>query len=163
MKNEETAVKMILSGWKNGQDKIQKALLTLSDEHMDMELMPGRNKVSWVVGHLAAVNDSLFTILGLGENINEDYHDYFTKDDSMIKAPGISQTRAYWKETSEQLDDAIAALSVQDWFERHTTVSAEDFAKEPHRNKLNVLLSRTLHLNHHFGQLALVLKPVMHH
>jgi hypothetical protein len=42
---------LVLSGWKNGQDKIQKDLLILSDEKMAIELMPGRNKVSWIVGH----------------------------------------------------------------------------------------------------------------
>ena len=32
----------------------------------------------------------------------------------------------------------------------------EDFIKEPHRNKLNVLLTRTTHLAYHAGQLALL-------
>src|ERR1700682_2455170 len=149
MQKDDIAVNMILSGWKTGQDNIQKALLNLSDESIDRELASGSHKVSWVVGHLAAVNDSLFTILGLGKKINEDYYEHFINDDALIKAPSISEIRAYWKETSEGLNDPIAKFSVQDWFDRHTTVSAEDFAKEPHRNKLNVLLNRTYHLNHH--------------
>src|SRR5712675_529444 len=134
MQRDDIAVKMILSGWKTGQDKIQKTLLILSDENMDTELMPGRNKVSWIIGHLAAVHDSLLTILDLGEKINGNYYEFFIHDDSLTKAPGISQIREYWNETSERLNNAMAKLSVQDWFGRHTLVSAEDFAKEPHRN-----------------------------
>jgi hypothetical protein len=42
------------------------------------------------------------------------------------------------------------------WFERHTSVSEEDFLKEPHRNKLNVLLNRTNHQSYHFGQMILL-------
>ena len=32
----------------------------------------------------------------------------------------------------------------------------EDFIKEPHRNKLNIILTRTTHLSYHTGQLALL-------
>ena len=37
-------------------------------------------------------------------------------------------------------------------------VSDEDFAREPHRNKLNVLISQTNHLSYHPGQLSLPAK-----
>ncbi len=160
MNHKEISVKMILAAWQSGQERILKALSVLSDEDMDLELASGRNKVSWAMGHLAAVNDSLLPILGLGEKINEDYFNYFIKDDATIKSPGISQIRHYWQETSSQLSKKITTLSADNWFEKHSLVSAEDFAKEPHRNKLNVLLSRTFHLHHHYGQLAPVLKSI---
>lgn len=160
MNHTETSVKMILVAWESGQEKIQKSLSILSDEDMDIELASGRNKVSWVIGHLAAVNDSILPVLGLGEKINEDYFNYFVKDDAAIKSPGIAQIRQYWQETSSQLSKKIATLSADDWFEKHALVSAEDFAKEPHRNKLNVLLSRTSHLQYHLGQLTFVLKSI---
>ena len=41
-------------------------------------------------------------------------------------------------------------------FEKHTAVSEEDFSKEPHRNKLNIVISRTSHLQYHTGQLVLL-------
>jgi len=44
---------------------------------------------------------------------------------------------------------AIALLSYKGF-------SAEDFAKEPHRNKLNIIISRTSHLQYHTGQIALL-------
>jgi len=47
-------------------------------------------------------------------------------------------------------------MSVADWLGRHTAVSAEDFANEPLRNKLNVLMGRTIHESYHLGQLNLV-------
>ncbi len=160
MNHKEISVKMILAAWQSGQETIQKSLSVLSDEDMDLELASGRNKVSWVIGHLAAVNDSLLPILGLGEKINEDYYNYFTKNDAAIKSPSVSEMRNYWKETASQLNKKFASLSADGWFEKHSLVSAEDFAKEPHRNKLNVLLSRSSHLQYHLGQLTFVLKSI---
>lgn len=160
MKEKEITVKIIFSGWQNAQEKIEKAMSVLSDEDMDLELAPGRNSVSWVIGHLAAVNDSLYVILGFGEKTNESYYKYFIEDDFGITAPDISQIRQYWRQTSSQLNEKLQALSVEDWFGKHALVSNGDFTKEPHRNKLNVLLSRTFHIHHHYGQLVLVLKLI---
>jgi len=47
-----------------------------------------------------------------------------------------------------------------EWFAKHSAVSAEDFAKEPHRNKLNILVNRTNHHSYHLGQTRLSLKGV---
>jgi hypothetical protein len=55
---------------------------------------------------------------------------------------------------NEALQQNFAAMQPQDWFQKHTAVSDEDFAKEPHRNKMNVLISRTIHQAYHVGQLA---------
>jgi hypothetical protein len=49
-----------------------------------------------------------------------------------------------------------AGLKPEEWFEKHTAVSAEDFINEPHRNKLNIIITRTSHLNYHTGQLVLL-------
>lgn len=54
------------------------------------------------------------------------------------------------------LSQKMNSLSAEDWFQKHTAVTAEDFAKEPHRNKLNIIITRTSHLQYHTGQLALL-------
>jgi hypothetical protein len=54
------------------------------------------------------------------------------------------------------LQEHFDTLSTEQWFQRHTAVSEVDFEKEPHRNKLNVLLSRTSHIAYHLGQLVLL-------
>ena len=46
-------------------------------------------------------------------------------------------------------------MSESDWHSKHTAVSEEDFKKEPHRNKLNVMLSRVTHKASHLGQMAM--------
>ncbi|MBC7554999.1 MAG: hypothetical protein H7257_13600 [Taibaiella sp.] len=47
-------------------------------------------------------------------------------------------------------------MGAEDWFLKHNSVSAEDFVNEPHRNKLNILLTRTTHLSYHLGQFILI-------
>lgn len=48
------------------------------------------------------------------------------------------------------------SLKPEEWFEKHTAVSTEDFEREPHRNKLNIVVTRTSHLQYHLGQLQLL-------
>jgi hypothetical protein len=50
------------------------------------------------------------------------------------------------------------SLSAVDWLKKHASVSDEDFAKDPQRNRFSVLLSRTTHISFHLGQTALIPK-----
>ncbi len=155
---EKIIIKMILSAWQSGLQGINKTLSVLSDEDLNLEVASGRNKAAWIVGHLAAVNDTLFKILELGEKVNPTYERHFIQGDAGIEIPSVSEIRKYWEDTSTQLNKKIAALTTNDWFQKHSLVSSEDFAKEPHRNKLNVLMSRTSHLAYHNGQLVFLTK-----
>jgi len=47
-------------------------------------------------------------------------------------------------------------MTSEDWLSRHTSVSEEDFAADPLRNKLNVLIGRTNHESYHLGQANLL-------
>jgi hypothetical protein len=57
---------------------------------------------------------------------------------------------------NKALSDHIKNLPADEWFTRHANISEEDFIKEPNRNRLNVLLDRTIHLSNHRGQLLLL-------
>jgi len=48
----------------------------------------------------------------------------------------------------------INQMPTDEWFTRHNKVSEADFAKEPHRNKLNIIINRTSHMSYHLGQMA---------
>jgi hypothetical protein len=41
-------------------------------------------------------------------------------------------------------------------FQRHNSVSTVDFAKEPRRHKLNIIINKTNHLVKYCGQLVLM-------
>jgi hypothetical protein len=75
-------------------------------------------------------------------------------DRSGMEMPSVSELRHHWKEINTALYNIIDRLPALEWFTRHTAVSEEDFKKEPHRNKLNIIINRTNHQAYHLGQLA---------
>jgi hypothetical protein len=57
---------------------------------------------------------------------------------------------------NEVLGQKFNSLQPGEWFGKHTAVSDKDFIKEPHRNKLNIIITRTSHLSYHTGQFILL-------
>lgn len=153
-------VKMAVSAWKSQNKQADDILSALSDEQLVSETAPGRNTGVYLLGHLTAVNDNLFTILGLGEKLYPELYDIFVKsaDRSGHSFPSPSVLREYWKNVNAKLTEAIEKVDSDEWFNRHNSVSPEDFAREPHRNKLNVLMNRTVHQSYHLGQLTYLKK-----
>ena len=54
-----------------------------------------------------------------------------------------------------QLTDALNVFTPEEWLQRHTAASDADFAKDPSRNRMAVVLTRTNHISYHLGQLML--------
>ncbi len=158
--SEALFVKMVLDAWNFYHKRTDETLDAISDEQMMNETAPGRNTGIYLLGHLVGVNDNLFPLLGFGDRMYPELQKPFISnpDKSGIEMPPVTELRKYWKAVNEKLNQHINALQPADWFAKHTSVTAEDFAKEPHRNRLNVIISRTNHLNYHLGQLN-YLKP----
>lgn len=123
-----------------------------------MEIAPGKNRVVYLLGHLVAVHDAMLSLLGLGERKYAHLDEAFLKspDKAIETIPSVAELRDAWSKTNETLVGHFSKLTPEEWLARHTAVSEEDFAKEPHRNRLNVLISRTNHLQYHTGQIALL-------
>jgi hypothetical protein len=102
----------------------------------------------------------MLPLLNLGKQLHPELDEAFlTKPDRAVAdLPSVAQLRQHWKEVNDTLAKHFTSLSGDEWFQRHTSVSEEDFAKEPHRNRLNVLSSRTTHLAGHLGQLLYLKK-----
>jgi hypothetical protein len=155
---KELLTNLALNGWNSHIIRIDALLGKLSDEQLNNEVSPGKNRGIYLLGHLASVHDMMLPLLGLGDSLNTAYHTPFvSKPDKEVKdLPSVAEVRAYWNKVNAELANQFAALKPDEWFARHTAVSEEDFKKEPHRNRLSVLLSRTTHMAYHFGQLALL-------
>ncbi len=151
-------VTLVLTAWNSQLKRTTKLFEGLSNAQLAAEIAPGRNTGTYLLGHLTAVNDYLFPILGLGERLHPELEATFltNPDKSGLIQPPVADLRAYWREVNEQLSARFGELSAEDWFGRHTTVSEADFAREPQRNKLNVVINRSNHLSYHVGQLVLL-------
>jgi hypothetical protein len=151
----QIAVKMILDLWNSRIKATDELFSKLTDEQLMHEIAPGRNRGIYLLGHLTAVNDHMLAILGFEKQICPQLHEPFiTKPDKTVaELPSVGELRGYWKKVNEKLAEHYSKLSVDEWFQKHTLVSEEDFAKEPHRNRLTIVAGRTVHLAGHLGQL----------
>ncbi len=157
---KELFIKMVLSNWELQISRMNNLLGKLSDEELSAQTAPGRNTGAYILGHLAAVSDSMFTFLGLGEPLRPEMDELFIRkpENSGIEKPSVSELKEYWNNVNSALTQKISQMQADEWFTRHTAVSEEDFAKEPHRNKLNIVINRTNHLSYHLGQLIYLVK-----
>ncbi|MDQ6762656.1 MAG: DinB family protein [Bacteroidota bacterium] len=158
MATNQLMVKMILDRWHSLMKTFNTNLDSIPDEQLQKEIARGRNRGVYILGHLIAVHEAMLPLLNLGEAEHPElFKTFVTSPDKSVEAiPSASELRALWKSQMESLTPKLASLTADEWFEKHNSVSAEDFEKEPHRNKLNVLLTRTTHLSYHAGQLRLL-------
>lgn len=160
MTNEEIFAKTTINSWKLATDRLDQMLSSLQDEDLQAEVSPGRNRVFYLLGHLTAVHDRLFPLLGLGERLYPDLDGDFITNPDRTSPDRLSagELRRMWSEVNEKLMAAFVALPPEEWLKKHEAVTVEDFAKEPLRNRLAVLQSRTIHAGFHAGQIILTLK-----
>ena len=158
MEPQPLFVKMTLLAWDLQVKRASKLFDTLSDEQLLLEVTPGGNRGIYLLGHLIAVNDAMLSLLGLGERLHPELDNAFitNPDKSGIIMPSIKELRQYWSEVHARLAERFLSLSPEEWFQRHNSMTDEDWQKEPHRNKLSVLMSRTSHVAYHLGQEVLV-------
>jgi hypothetical protein len=153
-------VKMVLDAWRTQNSRVDKFLAEVSDEQLAWPAVLGRNSGLYVIGHLTGITDGLLPILGWGERKYSEFEETFVKRpyDPEVKIATAAEVRKAWKRVNEIAEKKFSEVEPDEWFDRHTAVSAEDFAKEPHRNRLNVIVSRTNHQSYHLGQLLFLTK-----
>ncbi len=156
----ELFVKMAIDAWTRELNTTSALLEKLSDVQLMNEVAPSRNRGIYLVGHLIAEHDLMMPLLRFQPAIHPELKPLFidAPDRAIAELPSLPQLRAQWGTVHDTLVQHIARLPAEDWFTRHANISEEDFAKEPHRNRLNVLLSRTSHLAYHRGQLVLLVE-----
>lgn len=156
MDTNQTMVKMTFDAWNTLIKQFDTALNAISDEQLEKGIAPNRNRGIYILGHLIAVNDAILPLLDLGDKLYPELYEPFivSPDKAVSEIPSAKELRAIWSKHNETLTQKFNSLQPGQWFEKHTSVSAEDFAKEPHRNKLNIILTRTCHLSYHLGQIV---------
>ena len=151
MTTEKSFIDSALRGWKFNVEQADKLFGSLSPGQLEQEVASGRNRLIYLWGHLAAANDRLLPLLGIQERLHPEFDGMFISnpDKSVQLAISGQSLKAAWQEINEKLWEGIWKFSASDWADRHTAVSAQDFEREPHRNRFGVLLGRTVHLACH--------------
>jgi len=153
---ETQLVDSALRTWQQGVDRATKLFSSLSEQELEREVAPGKNRLIYLWGHLLAVSDAMYAQLRLGERLHPEFDAVFLKaPDKTVPLASAREVKAAWDEVHERLRVDMAKLTPPEWAERHAVVSEEDFAKEPHRNRFTMLLGRIGHLGFHLGQAVL--------
>ena len=160
MTSHELSVQVAMNSWRLVLERANKALSNLPEEQLLKEVAPGRNRIIYLWGHLTAIHDAMFPILGLGERLHPGLDAIFVSrpDKTGAQLPPVGVLRKHWGEVNAKLLSQFASLSADEWLQRHYAMSEEDYAKDPTRNRLAVLLSRTNHMSYHLRQITLALK-----
>jgi DinB superfamily len=157
MTNEEILSVTVLNSWKLVISRFDKVLSELSDEQLQEQIAPGKNRVFYLVGHLIATHDRMFPLLGLGERLHPELDEkYIANPDRVLVDPlSTTELRRAWAEVNSKLTIGLERFTLEDWLQKHTAVSDEDFVTDPTRNRIAVVISRTSHASYHSGQAIL--------
>ena len=159
MLKEETLVAGAIATWNSNLDRANKLFCGLDETALQQQVAPGRNRLVYLWGHLAATHDRMLHLLGIAERVHPEFDAIFlSSPDRASTLPPVDVMRAWWAEVNRRLDASLRELKSNDWRARHTAVSEEDFANEPLRNRFSILITRTNHLAYHIGQATLATK-----
>ncbi len=155
-----TTLEICLLQWDAYNRMMKKVIDTIDEKDFNKPIVPGGNSPSWLLGHLADTDDKLLELFGIRSRMFPElakiyHHERGTNQSGHLTKAELA---AKWRAIVEELDSTFKKMSESDWHARHMSVSEEDFKKEPHRNKLNVMLSRVTHKASHLGQIALQVK-----
>lgn len=150
-----TTLDICLLQWDVYNRRMLKTLDAISEEDLHKPIVPGGNSPSWLMGHLADTDDALLELFGIRNRMFPELAKIYHHERGTNQVGHLSKEEltTKWKAIIAELDRAFKSWNESDWHSRHMAVSEEDFKKEPHRNKLNVMLSRVTHKASHLGQI----------
>jgi hypothetical protein len=160
MTPDQSAAATAVSAWKQNVERADKFFSALSEQRLQTEIAPGKNRLIYLWGHLIAVHDAMLPLLGLGPRLHPELDDAFLKNADRVVAGDRSaaELKRQWDEVNGALLKGFGAFTASEWSQKHTAVSDEDFAANPLRNRLAILFSRTGHVAYHLGQAVLAPK-----
>jgi len=154
---EDAFIASAINAWKTNVERAGTIFSGLSADQLIAPIAPGRNRQIYLWGHLIAVHDRMLPLLGLGPRMHPELDAAFIseRDGAVADLPPAADLQRWWDEVNRRLLEGFGSFSPADWVGPHTAVSPADFAANPLRNRLSVLLSRTNHVAYHVGQSVL--------
>jgi uncharacterized damage-inducible protein DinB len=151
--------KLYIEAWLLSNRRLHNLIIKLSEEDIYKEISPERNRGIYLLGHLVSTTDTMIELLDFDKKRYPELDSIFVSapDKSGKVFPDFEVLKQNWGKINAVMLEHIENMLPEKWLEKHASVSEDDFKKDPTRNKLNVLISRTNHQNYHLGQLVLLL------
>src|SRR5258708_33810973 len=114
---ERSLIDSALRGWKSNVERADKLFGVLSPGELEQGVAPGRNRLIYVWGHLAAVNDALLALLTICERLHPEFDDTFVSspDKSLHLTISAESLKTAWQEIHQKLWNGFATVSPSDW------------------------------------------------
>src|ERR1044071_5535307 len=113
MTAEQTLVATALNTWKITNAKADKLFSALTDEQLQHEIAPGKNRLIYLYGLLIAVHDRILPLLGLGERLHPELDTPFLleAENRALPSRSAADLKKWWDEVNGAVLAAFERLS----------------------------------------------------
>jgi hypothetical protein len=141
--------RVALRTWKATVGRFDDIVAAVPDEELEREVTAGKSRLFYLIGHLTALHDRLFTVLGLGERKHAELDAEFGEERDAHRTSGLSprRLRQAWNDVNATLVAGMERLTPEQWLEKPPAASDA--------SRLSVLLDWTDHLSLHSTQIRM--------
>src|SRR6476620_4306155 len=120
MTTNNTLVKIIFDRWNASVKNCDDLLNELSNETLQKEIAPGKNRGIYLLGHLIAVHDDMLRLLDMGEKQYPELFKPFIElaDKSTEELPSVTELRNEWAKQCEYMKQRFDQLQPSQWLEK---------------------------------------------
>jgi hypothetical protein len=157
MTNEEIFGVTVLNSWRLVINRFNKTLSELSDEQLQQQAAQGGSRVFYLLGHLTAMHDRMFPLLGIGERLHTELDEpYIANPDRELADPlSATELRRAWAEVNDKLTSPSKGSHWKTGCKSTQQFPMRISSRILKRNRLAVVMKRTSHSSYHAGQAAL--------
>jgi len=148
-------IDQVINYWENSAKAITTFYNKNDDEFYFKAVAPGRNRAIYLLAHMIAINDTMLPLFGLGDKLYPELTPFAHSAEHAVPIVlDITELKVQWEALTFTLATNFRKMDSDIWLDRHSSVTEGNFLSDPTRNKLNVLIHRTGHQDHHKGQLV---------
>src|ERR1700761_8736072 len=86
MMPEQALVTAALNAWKSNTERADRLFSPLSEEQLQKEVAPGKNRLIYLWGHLTAVHDRMLPLLDFGPRLHPEFDPLFLTNPDRVVA-----------------------------------------------------------------------------
>jgi hypothetical protein len=141
--------RVALRTWKATVGRFDDIVVAVPDEDLEREVTAGKSRLFYLIGHLTALHDRLFTVLGLGERNHAELDAEFGEERDPHRRSTVSprRLRQAWNDVNAALLAGMERLTPEQWLE--TPEAAAE------ASRLSALVDWTDHLSFHSTQIRM--------
>jgi hypothetical protein len=104
MTSQQLSVKVAINSWRAVLERTDKIFSALTQDQLLKEVAPGKNRLIYLWGHLTAIHDAMFPMLGFGPRLHPELDTIFVSNpDKTTQLPTAHELKKYWYQVNGKL------------------------------------------------------------